>query len=279
MRPLAAPATERSAAPRPAAAFLYAVPIGALGGLIGLGGAEFRLPVLLGPLGYSARQAIPLNLAVSMVTLAASLCIRGRTLTLTPLLPFTAAIIALISGAVVAAFIGATLGSRLSKTHLERMIFFLLVGIGAALIIEGFLPQEGHRVAAAHCGVAPQCRDHVRPHDWPGEQLAGGCRGRTDYSYPGVCLRRGYQDRWHGQPAHQPAYGVRGYPALRQSAVPMQTARHSRRPCRRWVSARSLGHSIGGLLVGIIPASLLKIGLGIILIISAIRTFQHMRAA
>ena len=27
-------------------AFLYGAPIGALGGLIGLGGAEFRLPVL-----------------------------------------------------------------------------------------------------------------------------------------------------------------------------------------------------------------------------------------
>ncbi|MGH2403190.1 MAG: sulfite exporter TauE/SafE family protein, partial [bacterium] len=42
-------------------AFAYAVPIGVLGGLIGLGGAEFRLPVLAGPLGYSAREAVPLN--------------------------------------------------------------------------------------------------------------------------------------------------------------------------------------------------------------------------
>jgi uncharacterized protein len=72
-----------------------------------------------------ARQAIPLNLAVSLVTLAASLCIRGRALTFAPLLPLTAAIIALIGGAVVAAFIGATLGTRLSKTHLERIIVCL----------------------------------------------------------------------------------------------------------------------------------------------------------
>jgi hypothetical protein len=40
-------------------AFGYAVPIAVLGGLIGLGGAEFRLPVLAGPLGYSARRAVP----------------------------------------------------------------------------------------------------------------------------------------------------------------------------------------------------------------------------
>lgn len=37
----------------PRLAFFYAVPIGALGGLIGLGGAEFRLPVLAGVLSYS----------------------------------------------------------------------------------------------------------------------------------------------------------------------------------------------------------------------------------
>jgi uncharacterized protein len=45
---------------RPRVAFLYSVlPIGTLGGFIGLGGAEFRLPVLVGSLGYPARQAYP----------------------------------------------------------------------------------------------------------------------------------------------------------------------------------------------------------------------------
>ena len=40
-------------------AFLVAIPIALLGGLIGLGGAEFRLPVPAGPLRYAARQAVP----------------------------------------------------------------------------------------------------------------------------------------------------------------------------------------------------------------------------
>jgi hypothetical protein len=53
--------------------FGLAVPIAVLGDLIGLGGAEFRLPVLADPLGYSVRQAVPLNLAVSLATIAASL--------------------------------------------------------------------------------------------------------------------------------------------------------------------------------------------------------------
>ena len=75
---------------RPRLAFFYAVPIALLGGLIGLGGAEFRLPVLAGPLRYPVRQAVPLNLAVSLVTLAVSLATRSSTLSLglvDPLLP------------------------------------------------------------------------------------------------------------------------------------------------------------------------------------------------
>lgn len=67
---------DRWPAPRPRLAFLTAIPIAVPGGLIGLGGAEFRLPVLAGPLRYSAKQAVPLNLAVSMVTILASLATR-----------------------------------------------------------------------------------------------------------------------------------------------------------------------------------------------------------
>ena len=87
--------------------FLYTVPIGALGGLI-MGGAEFRLPVLAGVLGYSARQAVPLNLAVSLITIAASLAIRGRTLSITSVLPLLPVVLSLITRAIATAFLGAT---------------------------------------------------------------------------------------------------------------------------------------------------------------------------
>ena len=35
--------------------------IAILGGLVGLGGAEFRLPVLIGVFAVGARRAVPLN--------------------------------------------------------------------------------------------------------------------------------------------------------------------------------------------------------------------------
>lgn len=50
-------------------AFLVSIPIGLLGGLIGLGGAEFCLPVLIGFLNKKAREAVPINLSVSLITI------------------------------------------------------------------------------------------------------------------------------------------------------------------------------------------------------------------
>jgi hypothetical protein len=45
-------------------AFSWSVPIGGLAGLIGLGGGEFRLPVLMHVVGFDAKSAVPLNLMI-----------------------------------------------------------------------------------------------------------------------------------------------------------------------------------------------------------------------
>ena len=47
--------------------------IGTLGGLIGLGGAEFRLPLLIGLFGFGALEAVMLNKALSLVVVATAL--------------------------------------------------------------------------------------------------------------------------------------------------------------------------------------------------------------
>ena len=49
-------------------ALACALVIGGVGGLIGLGGGEFRLPVLVGLLGFAARAAVPMNQLLSLVT-------------------------------------------------------------------------------------------------------------------------------------------------------------------------------------------------------------------
>ena len=51
--------------------------MGTLGGLIGLGGAEFRLPVLIGLFKLGTLEAVILNKAMSLVVVAAALLFRG----------------------------------------------------------------------------------------------------------------------------------------------------------------------------------------------------------
>src|SRR5215208_7801108 len=120
----------------PIAALLYGAPIGLLGGLIGLGGAEFRLPVLAGAFRYPARRAVALNLAISLVTVVSALLIRGGTLSLAPVLGLLPVVLAMMAGAVSAAFAGVALVHHISEHVLERIILVFLVVIGTALVVE-----------------------------------------------------------------------------------------------------------------------------------------------
>src|SRR5215210_1864613 len=126
----------------PALAALWGAPIGLLGGLIGLGGAEFRLPVLVGVFGYAARRAVALNLAISLITVVSALVICGGTLSLAPLLDLLPVVVAMIAGAVSAAYLGTALVHRVSEQLLEQVILAFLVVIGSALVVEAFLPQD-----------------------------------------------------------------------------------------------------------------------------------------
>lgn len=61
-------------------AFVWGSLVGVLGGLIGLGGAEFRLPVLVSIFNYRTLQAIIINLLVSLVTVIFSLIFQRTSL-------------------------------------------------------------------------------------------------------------------------------------------------------------------------------------------------------
>jgi uncharacterized protein len=262
-----------SRARRPGLAFLYAVPIGVLGGLIGLGGAEFRLPVLAGPLRYSARQAVPLNLAISLVTLAVALVTRSRTLSLALVIPFLPTIGALIAGAVLTAFLGPALASGLSEERLERVILVLLVCIGIALIIEGLLPQQlpgllpaqlpWHISAGVLFGLAIGLVSSLLG-------VAGG-----ELIIPTLVFAFGADIKTAGTGSllvslPTVVVGVLRY-ASRGAFAACQALADTVAP----MSVGSLiGAVAGGMLVGVIPPALLKIALGIILNVSAVRIFH-----
>ncbi len=110
--------------------------IAVLGGLIGLGGAEFRLPVLMGVFGLAARRAVPLNLLVSLVTVATALATRALQGSVAPAWDWRLAIAALMAGGVIGARFGVRLSGRWHDATLERVIAGLLMAIATLLGVE-----------------------------------------------------------------------------------------------------------------------------------------------
>ena len=117
-----------------------ALVIGSVGGLIGLGGGEFRLPLLVGLIGFSAREAVPMNQILSLITLATALVVRSQTGSLADVGAFVPAIVALGAGGMIAAWYAVRLLAHVSDHRLERAIAILLMAIGLLLIGERFLP-------------------------------------------------------------------------------------------------------------------------------------------
>ncbi len=114
--------------------------IGGIGGLIGLGGGEFRLPILVALIGFAARAAVPVNQILSLITLVTALIGRWYTGSLVGVGAFAPAVIALGIGGVTAAWFAVRLLSRVTDHRLERAIAVLLISIGLVLIGERLLP-------------------------------------------------------------------------------------------------------------------------------------------
>jgi uncharacterized protein len=257
-------------------AFFLAIPIGLLGGLMGLGGAEFRLPVLAGILHYPVRQAVPINLAVSLVTIAASLAIRGSTLSFASVVPFLPAIFALIAGAIVTAFVGATLSGKLSNEQLEQIVLVLLVSIGMALIVEGFLPQRLPAFlptsllwwigAGILFGLAIGLVSSLLG-------VAGG-----EIIIPTLIFAFGADIKTAGTASLLVSLPTVLVGLLKYSS---QGAFADRTSISRTIAPMGIGSVMGaiagGLLVGLIPAAILKVMLGVILNISAFKVFHTTR--
>jgi uncharacterized protein len=117
------------------AAFAGGAVIGALGGLIGLGGAEFRLPLLIGAFRFAALQAVILNKAMSLVVVGSALPFRAATVPFASVAAHWPIIVNLLGGSLLGAWFGASGATRLASQTLYRVIAVLLLGIAVVLVI------------------------------------------------------------------------------------------------------------------------------------------------
>lgn len=246
--------------------------VGTLGGLIGLGGAEFRLPLLIGVFGFGALQAVILNKAMSLVVVASSLPFRAASIPVASVLERWDVIVTLLAGSLAGAWLGAEWATKLKSQTLYRVLAVLLVAIavvllwghessistarihtGPWLVVVGIIVGFGIGIVASLMGVAG------------GELLI-----------PSIVLLFGVDIKLAGSLSL----------VVSLPTMIVGFTRYSRdqsfciiRAEWRFLSVMAVGSLVGaflgGRMLGVVPASALLPLLAAILILSAIKVWRH----
>src|SRR5262245_36877672 len=124
---------------RPLAALLAGASVALLGGLIGLGGAEFRLPLLIAVFALYPHRAIRINLLITFATLATSAAARLEFVGAADVSSHRVEILSMLVGGIIAAWIGAGYLRRIPKAHIMTVIALLLAGTAGLLAVEALL--------------------------------------------------------------------------------------------------------------------------------------------
>ncbi|MDX2096686.1 MAG: sulfite exporter TauE/SafE family protein [Leptolyngbyaceae cyanobacterium bins.59] len=115
-------------------AFVWGAVVGVLGGLIGLGGAEFRLPILLSVFHYHTLSAIVINLIVSLVTVTFSFIFRSGAIGLENVMAHWTVILNILAGSLIGSYMGVNYATRMNERLLNRVVVIFLIFLSFVLI-------------------------------------------------------------------------------------------------------------------------------------------------
>lgn len=253
------------------AAFGSGALIGTLGGLIGLGGAEFRLPLLISLFRFRGLEAVILNKATSLVVVATALPFRARSVPFAEIGAHWPIIVNLLSGSLIGAWVGAEWATRLKSETLYRVIAVLLLVIAGVLLfahdtVAGSPPFTGWTQFVA--GVAAGFAIGVIA------SLLGVAGG--EFLIPTLVLLFGADIRLAGSLSL----------AVSLPTMLVGFTRYSRDQSfsvlrENWIfllvmaAGSVVGTFIGGLLLGIVPSTILLPLLAALLVISAAKVWRH----
>lgn len=250
--------------------FLAGAAVGVLGGLVGLGGAEFRLPLLL-MFGFAALASVIINKAMSLVVVMVALPARLGAVPFDALAAHWLVPVTLLVGSLPGAWLGAAWATRMRTDSLHRVLGALLVGIAAVF-------------GAFHLGWLP-------PLELPtaAQAVVGAVAG---FGVGVVAALMGVAGGELLVPIITVLFAVdvklAGSLTLVVSLPTMLVgfARYSRsaafvvlRQNARFVAAMTVGSVAGtvagGLLVGVVPAAVIEPLIVALLLISAAKVWRH----
>ncbi len=116
--------------------FIAAVSVATLAGLVGLGGAEFRLPILKGWFKMASLKAVIFNKATSLAVVFFALLFRAHEIPFSLLFAHGGVILNLLSGSLVGAWVSAGIAMRLSERTLDTAIMVLLLALALFLMAD-----------------------------------------------------------------------------------------------------------------------------------------------
>ena len=119
-----------------------------------MGGAEFRLPLLIGMFGFVALQAVIVNKAMSLIVVIVAIPSRLLAVPLADVTSHWTIVANLLAGSLVGAWFGASWATRMRSSTLYRVLAVLLVGIAVVFAAEHAGTVQGLTLAAAAQTVA-----------------------------------------------------------------------------------------------------------------------------
>lgn len=256
------------------AGFGWGASIGTLGGLIGLGGAEFRLPVLVGRFRLPTLEAVVLNKAMSLVVVAFALVFRGGAIPFVELLARVDIAVNLLAGSLAGAWWAAGRAMRMPRRALDRVILVLLVLLALVMLAEAWMGD--------HTGTALIADGVLR---WLAGLAAGLFIGTVaallgvaggELLIPTLVVLYGLDIKLAGSLSLMislPTMLV-GFVRYRESNA--FAVLEDERPLLIWMAAGSIvGAALGGLVLGLVPSTWLLTALALVLLVSAVKVFQH----
>jgi uncharacterized membrane protein YfcA len=257
---------------RAALALIWGAVIGTLGGLIGLGGAEFRLPVLIGLFRFAALEAIILNKAMSLVVVASALPFRAGAVPFGAIADHWIIVVNLLAGSLLGAWLGAGWATRLESRTLYRVIALLLLGIAVVLLFGHDASESGAQLlggaAQMVAGVAAGFVIGVVA------SLLGVAGG--ELLIPTLVLLFGADIKLAGSLSLAVSLPTMLVGFTRYSQDNSFAVFGCNRRFVLVMAAGSIaGSFLGGLLLGIVPSAILLPSLAAILLVSAVKVWRH----
>lgn len=246
--------------------------IGTLGGLIGLGGAEFRLPLLISVFRFAALEAVILNKAMSLVVVASALPFRASTVPFSAIAAHWPIIVNLLCGSLLGAWFGASWAVKMKQELLYRLIALLLVVIAVILLFgHDAATSSGPSLSGIPLFVAGAAAGFAIGVVASLLGVAGG-----ELLIPTLVLLFGADIKLAGSLSLAVSLPTMLVGFTRYSRDGSFAVMGKNKSFLLVMAAGSLvGTFIGGLLLGIVPSAVLLPMLAAILLLSAVKVWQH----